>query len=198
MQMIIIYIKIFSFLNMSIKIMTKMRFLCTNHVNWLRAHPGEILPAWNNATEQAIYYQDRNIWTQAIAPLGCSYELAALLLELQSSPESKWFKKLQAKEEMTEFDIKENTEQAFLFFSESTKRFIFALIKAERDDLASKTIDQVRNFFRLLEKQQERINPRQMSELIRTLRVIRYAGVDDQMQTKLLVNRLIKPQLTLQ
>ena len=143
--------------------MTQKHFVCANHIQWLKNHTQEILPSWNNVTEQGIYFLDRAMWTDAIPPLGCSYELAELYLELHLSQD----KNLSSND--TDF-----FEPALTMFSTSTKRFLFTLIQSDQDSLASKTIDQTNLFIQRLKKQALPSNCTQLSDLSRTLKIIRF------------------------
>jgi len=148
--------------------MIKRRFLCTNHIHWLKNNVTEILPAWNNATEQGIYFQDRKMWLEAVVPLGCAYELSEIRLELCL---------IQTNDlEFGATSLKKTLEQVLMMFSASTKRFIFALMQAEKTALMSNTIGQTSIFLERLKKKDILRHSRHISELQKTLTTVQFSN----------------------
>lgn len=58
----------------------QIRFLCPQHRQWLFHNPASALGHLQSATETAVYFRERQCWSEALPYQGCAYETAELLL----------------------------------------------------------------------------------------------------------------------
>lgn len=131
----------------------KLKFICANHSHWLETHPKEALNCWANAMETGLYYQDQAMWQASIAPFGCAYEIAIVLLDQSELIDS----------------------EQILRFSDSAKRLIYSMIRAGKPELAAENIAGVQSFFNRISRRY--FDRQQVLTMVRELRLIQLTEI---------------------
>ena len=60
------------------------RFLCPNHRQWLQANPAAANAHFADTQDTGQWYREQGLWLQALPFVGCAYETAEIVLNLQA------------------------------------------------------------------------------------------------------------------
>ena len=60
------------------------RFLCPNHRQWLQTHPAAANAHFADTQDTGQWYREQGLWIQALPYMGCAYETAEIVLNLQA------------------------------------------------------------------------------------------------------------------
>lgn len=61
------------------------RFLCPNHRQWLQSNPNAAFAHLTDTQDTGQWYREQGLWQQALPYLGCAFETAEIVLNLQAS-----------------------------------------------------------------------------------------------------------------
>ncbi|WP_340678822.1 hypothetical protein [Paraglaciecola sp.] len=59
------------------------RFLCPTHRQWLQTNPTAAIAHFTDTQDTGQWYREQGLWQQALPYVGCAYETAEIVLNLQ-------------------------------------------------------------------------------------------------------------------